>query len=330
MCCCCEPLNSCSALSQKGLWLSGDGEWSLQPSNLGAPLNGRGYRNNVSLIDCFAKYTWEFSTWGSSQRCCSGSSDLNLLAGSGYFWVLLTHSCRTRWVLLVSCLPSRTSQLSWTGSKIWGEQITQAKGVCRPLTVAWGDKGREGGPGEGGVGVQWLPRPEQKSSEFFCIHSDAQQFPALFLQSACSTCFYLTISCLQLPKTGEITICHKISLYGPFWAGFTHLFFLSSVHRSFRLRHCVLCVHVYVHVCVLTLSSYVRKLCACSLVLSLNFFPSKAWWFLPIWGKKQTVALRASAFFWRTEGSRYSEEWDLPITFKYLSALPPMRNLFSA
>lgn len=108
VCCCCELLNSCSALSQKGLCSSGDGEWSLQLSALGAALNGRGCRSNVSLIDYSTKYTWEFSTWGSSQRCCSGSSDLKLLAGSGYCWVLLTHSCRSRRVPLISCLPSNS------------------------------------------------------------------------------------------------------------------------------------------------------------------------------------------------------------------------------
>lgn len=173
-------------------------------------------------------------TWISWQAVCT----------SGYFWLIHVELGESLLFLAFQAELPNSSELV----PKFEESRLLNKGVCRPLTVAWGDKGREGGPGEGGVGIQWLPRPEQKSSEFFCIHSDAQQFPALFLQSACSTCFYLTISCLQLPKTGEITICHKISLYGPFWAGFTHLFFLSSVHRSFRLRHCVLCVHVYMHV----------------------------------------------------------------------------------
>lgn len=82
--------------------------------------------------------------------------------------------------------------------------------------------------------------------------------------------FLFTASKSSLVKS---LICHKISLYGPFWAGFTHFFSLSSVHRSFRLRHCVLCVHVCMHLCVLEVSSYVRKLCACSLVLCLNILP---------------------------------------------------------
>lgn len=36
---------------------------------------------------------------------------------------------------------------------------------------------------------------------FFCIHSDTQLFPALLPQSACSTCSYLTISCLLFSET---------------------------------------------------------------------------------------------------------------------------------
>lgn len=81
--------------------------------------------------------------------------------------------------------------------------------------------------------------------------------------------FLFTASKNSLVKS---LICHKISHYGPFQAGFTHFFSLSSVHRSFRLRHCVLHVHVCMHVCVLAVSSYVRKLCACPLVLSRNIF----------------------------------------------------------
>lgn len=38
-------------------------------------------------------------------------------------------------------------------------------------TVSWEDKGREGGPGEGGVGLQWLPRSEQKSRFFASIQT---------------------------------------------------------------------------------------------------------------------------------------------------------------
>lgn len=109
---CCELLNSCSALPQKGLCFSRDGEWFLQWNALGAPWNERSNRNNVSLIYYYAKYTWDGSAWGSSQRLCSGSSDPKSLAGSGYCWVFLTHPLRSRWVPLVFCLPGRNSQLS--------------------------------------------------------------------------------------------------------------------------------------------------------------------------------------------------------------------------
>lgn len=117
---------------------------------------------------------------------------------AGYFWLIL---CAVGESPLVFCLPGRTSQLSHAGSEIQGESITQAKGACRLWDfIAWGDKGSEGGPGEGGAGVLWLARTEQKSI-FFASIQDAQLFPALFLQSACSTCFYLTISCLRLTNT---------------------------------------------------------------------------------------------------------------------------------
>lgn len=97
-------------------------------------------------------------------------------------------------------------------------------------------------------------------------------------------------------------------------ASLTFFFPLSSVHRSFRLRHCAVCACL--HACVLALSSHVRKPRACSLVLSLNIcplFPSNACWFLQIWAKKQRVALRAGASFCTIEGSRYLEEELFPL-----------------
>lgn len=127
-------------------------------------------RSNVSLIDSSTKYTWEFSSWGSSQRCCSGSWDLKLLAGSGYCWVLLAHSCRSESLLFLAFQAEPLNSPERV-PKFKESRLLKQKVFADFETVVSGDKGREREPGEGRVGIQWLPRPEQKSSFFSSIQT---------------------------------------------------------------------------------------------------------------------------------------------------------------
>lgn len=228
------------------------------------------------------------------------------VGAAGYFWLIL---CAVGESLLSFAFQAEPPNPPCAGSEIQGQQISQAKGVCRLRDfVGWGDKGSKGGPGEGGAGVLRLPRTEQRAfflhpfrrSAISCVVPAVSMLHLLLLNH-----FLFTASKNFLVKS---LICHKISLYSPFWAGFTNFFSLSSVYGPFRLRSCVLCVHAV---------SYVRKVCARSVVLSVSicpFFSSpSAFCFLQTWAKKQAVALKAGYPFCITEGSRYLEERLFPL-----------------
>lgn len=181
-----------------------------------------------------------------------------------------------------------------------------------------------------------LPRTEQENF-FFCIHSDAQLFPAPFLQSACSTCFYLTISCLLLPKAFWCNQYSAARLSSSSFFDRLHyiFFFLSSLYTDLSFCRIGAGVHVCMHACMCFRWPDSVQFCResiCSLThlffltpYTLSSYPP-AHCFLQTHHRNKQYHCKQ---VYLTVGQRTQDRRQtLPVTFKSSTVLPQTRDLF--